>query len=132
MPGTHQKLCLVFWPFRSRSKQCEDVTTVKVIALRVGFLRRRPGIKKHTSLLPSSRAVKKKKYTPSLYTTTTGAVVCTYRVHNPAFWQELVWKPLIDCFYSFLYNFRSDVLAEIEIRGVDSFLNPRGRGGGRQ
>ena len=24
MPGTHQKLRLVFWPFRSRSKQCEN------------------------------------------------------------------------------------------------------------
>ena len=23
IPGMHQKLCLVFWPFRSRSKQCE-------------------------------------------------------------------------------------------------------------
>ena len=39
----------------------EDVTTVKVIALRVGFLRRRPGIKKHTSLLPSSKSSKKKR-----------------------------------------------------------------------
>ena len=28
MPGTRQKLCLVFWAFRSRSKQC-----VVVIAL---------------------------------------------------------------------------------------------------
>ena len=64
----------------------EDVTTVKVIALRVGFLRRRPGIKKHTTLLPSSKSSKKKekrkKDTPSLYTTTTGAVVCTYYVQS--------------------------------------------------